>query len=73
VARRHARLTVDAEQVLADAVDQMALSGRGFDRTIKVARTIADLAGLDRVDAVPVGEALNYRALWVAEEVTPVG
>jgi magnesium chelatase family protein len=73
VARRHARLTADAEQVLADAVERMALSGRGFDRTIKVARTIADLAGLDRVDAVPVGEALNYRALWVAEEVAPVG
>ena len=38
-----------------------ALSGRGFDRVLKVARTIADLDGADRVDVEHVAEALSYR------------
>jgi magnesium chelatase family protein len=73
LARRHAALTPQAEQELADAVEEMALSGRGFDRTIKVARTIADLAGRARVEADNIQEALAYRSLWKAEEVQPVG
>jgi magnesium chelatase family protein len=73
VARRHARLTGEAERALADAVDQMSLTGRGFDRTLKVARTIADLAGRDRVGDTDIQEALGYRTLWLAEEVRAVG
>jgi magnesium chelatase family protein len=73
VARRHARLTPEAERALADAVEEMSLSGRGFDRTIKVARTIADLDGRDHVGATDVNEALGYRALWLAQELRPVG
>ena len=60
-ARRHVALTAGAERFLGDAVDKTALSGRGFDRVLKVARTIADLAGADRTDAEHVGEALSYR------------
>jgi magnesium chelatase family protein len=73
VARRLSRLTPDAERALADAVDQMALSGRGFDRTLKVARTIADLDGASDVRQSHVTEALGYRGLWVAEAVAKVG
>jgi magnesium chelatase family protein len=73
VARRLAGLTADAERRLADAVDQMALSGRGFDRTLKVARTIADLDDAPAVDASHVSEALGYRSLWQAQEVIKVG
>jgi magnesium chelatase family protein len=73
VARRLAGLTPDAERRLARAVDQMALSGRGFDRTLKVARTIADLAGASDVESTHVSEALGYRALWLAQEVIKVG
>ncbi len=60
-ARRHVALTAGAERFLGDAVDKTALSGRGFDRVLKVARTIADLAGAERTDAEHVGEALSYR------------
>jgi magnesium chelatase family protein len=60
-ARRQVALTAGAERFLGDAVDKTALSGRGFDRVLKVARTIADLAGADRTDAEHVGEALSYR------------
>jgi magnesium chelatase family protein len=44
-----------------------ALSGRGFDRVLKVARTIADLCGDDRVDAGHIGEALAYREAFEPE------
>jgi magnesium chelatase family protein len=61
VARREVHMTTDAERVLGDAVEAMHLTGRGFDRALKVARTIADLAGADRVDRPHVAEALSYR------------
>jgi magnesium chelatase family protein len=59
--------------VLADAVESYALSGRGFDRAIKVARTIADLAGSDRVDDSHVAEALGYRSAYPLEEEAQAG
>jgi len=61
-ARRVADLTAAAQETLGNAVDRLSLSGRGFDRTLKVARTIADLGGADRVDAIHVLEALSFRA-----------
>lgn len=61
-ARREARLTPEAEALLARAVDALHLTGRGFDRALKVARTVADLAGSERVGAGHLAEALSYRA-----------
>ena len=68
-ARKHARLAPEAEKLLATAVDSLALSGRGFDRMVKVARTIADLEGEETVGRLHVSEALGFRALWQAAEV----
>ena len=62
LARREARISADARDLLASAVDLHALTGRGFDRTLKVSRTIADLAGADRVEPDHVVEALAYRS-----------
>jgi magnesium chelatase family protein len=47
--------------VLHAAVKKLSLSARGYDRVRKVARTIADLAGDDRLTADHVAEALQFR------------
>jgi magnesium chelatase family protein len=73
VARQQARLTGEAESFLSSAVESMSLSGRGFDRAVKVARTIADLEASDRVQGGHMAEALGLRASPVAEEVASVG
>lgn len=48
--------------LLRQAAEQLNLSARGFHRTLKVARTLADLDAADTVKRVHVAEALSYRA-----------
>lgn len=50
-----------ATSLALESVDRLALSGRAHDRIRKVARTIADLAGSDTVEAEHVAEAVGYR------------
>jgi magnesium chelatase family protein len=59
-----AHCTVDAGsmRLLDAAIRRMSLSARGFDRVRKVARTIADLTGDDRIRAEHVAEALQFRS-----------
>jgi magnesium chelatase family protein len=49
--------------LLREAADAMRLSARGYHRVLRVARTLADLDGADRVGRVHLAEALSYRAL----------
>jgi magnesium chelatase family protein len=46
---------------LARSHSQLGLSGRGYERVLRVARTVADLKGRDRVGADEVGQALTLR------------
>ncbi len=41
----------------------MGLSARAYDRILRVARTIADMAGKDEIDSEAVSEAIHYRNL----------
>ncbi len=65
--RAAAAPTAAATRVLHDSMGSLGLSARGWARTLKVARTIADLAGADQVDAPHVLEATSYRLPGVAE------
>jgi magnesium chelatase family protein len=59
--RRHVNLADEADVPLVDVYRRGELSARGRDRTLRVARTIADLAGADRVERGHVVAALGYR------------
>ena len=49
-------------RLLSDAVDRGGMSARGVHRALRVARTIADLAGEERIGVMRLAEALQYRA-----------
>jgi magnesium chelatase family protein len=59
--RRWSALEAEAKILLRAAVDRLHLSARAYYRVIKIARTIADLAGAEAVATAHVAEALQYR------------
>lgn len=61
--RRYCAMTRDGERLLAAAYDKLGLSGRSYDRLLKVSRTIADLEGADTVCSDHLAEAIQYRNL----------
>ncbi len=61
--RKYCTPTADGEKLLRSAFDRMGLSGRGYDRILRVARTIADLDGSEEVGARHIAEAIQLRSL----------
>lgn len=63
--RRLVTLDRESQAFLSMAAARFGLSGRGYDKTLKLARTIADLEGAERVRTEHISEALQYRSAGV--------
>jgi len=61
--RKHCRLDSRSEGVLREAVERLGLSARGTWKALRVARTIADLAGAEEIREECMAEAVQYRSL----------
>ncbi len=61
--REYCRLDPESENILETAVKKMNLSARAFFRILKVARTIADLAGSENIQSAHVLESISYKNL----------
>jgi magnesium chelatase family protein len=60
--RRVCPLPREADDLLAAAMDRLGMSARSVHRVVKVARTLADLAGRDAIAVTDVAEALHFRS-----------
>ena len=61
--RRYCALDEESTELLRKAFDVMGLSARGHDRILKVARTVADLAGSEKITKMHLAEAIALRSL----------
>ena len=60
---RNCMLDTDSRQLLEQSLQKLALSARAAHRILKVARTIADLAGSTDIDKMQLAEAIQFRTL----------
>lgn len=60
---QHCQTTAAAEKLLKTFFEKFGLSARAYERVLKVARTIADLDGSEKIDAAHAAEAVQYRSL----------
>jgi magnesium chelatase family protein len=60
--RQHCQLDQESQSLLKSAAQQLGLSARAYHRVLKISRTIADLAGSEKISPTHLAEALQYQA-----------
>jgi magnesium chelatase family protein len=61
--RAHCEIDETGHRLLQHCVDKLGMSARAHARILKVARTIADLDGKDKIETIHLSEAIDYRSL----------
>jgi len=61
--KKYCQIGEDSKGLLEKAIDKLGLSARAYTRILKIARTIADLAGTETIRPAHVSEAIQYRSL----------
>jgi magnesium chelatase family protein len=61
--KKYCAIGAEGEKLLETAVTKLGFSARAYDRSLKVARTIADLAGEEKISPTHLSEAIQYRAM----------
>ena len=61
--KQHCKLDPESRGYLEHAMEEMNFSARAHDRILKVARTLADLAGAENIRPPDILEAIQYRSL----------
>ena len=61
--RKYCKLDMESTEMLRQAFDVFNLTARSYDRILKVARTIADMEGSERITSDHVAEAIQYRTV----------
>lgn len=61
--RQYCEISREGQDLLSTAINRFRFSARAYDRILKVARTIADLVGEEKISAAAVAEAIQYRLM----------
>jgi magnesium chelatase family protein len=61
--REYCALGDGARKLLETALEQLGLSARAYDKVLRIARTIADIAGEDAITEQHIAEAIQYRSM----------
>lgn len=64
----HCKLDEKSENLLKTAITRFNLSGRAYDRTVKLARTIADIENSQNIESSHIAQALQYRSFIMQEQ-----